>query len=248
MKFAEGGRKTLLRVACFWAPILWGICLSVPVRNDYLRLLMLTLPAVSLLGWLCATWSRPVVRYGLMAFLAALIGLFCLPERDSLSCDSLSQSYAASLRKYEGTTYHWGGETRTGIDCSGLIRAAMEDATFWEGLKRGDGRLIRHAANLWLHDESAQALGEGYRKLTVPVCLAKNLNELDYTVLKVGDLAIAGGGVHILAYLGDHRWIQADPGADKVIIEQAPSKNCWFSGAVKIVRWTLLQNGCLAET
>jgi hypothetical protein len=58
--------------------------------------------------------------------------------------------------------------------------------------------------------------------------------------VKVGDLAVAAHGLHILAYLGDGRWIQADPNAGKVIIEAVPSKNSWMQGPVKIVRWRVL--------
>jgi hypothetical protein len=69
---------------------------------------------------------------------------------------------------------------------------------------------------------------------------ATNLNALDHTQVQVGDMAIAGGGAHILAYLGERQWIQADPSAGKVIVETAPSKNGWFKGPVRIVRWECL--------
>jgi hypothetical protein len=52
-----------------------------------------------------------------------------------------------------------------------------------------------------------------------------------------GDMAVTNGGAHILAYLGDRKWIQADPSANKVIVESIPSNNGWFKRRVNIVRW-----------
>jgi hypothetical protein len=50
-------------------------------------------------------------------------------------------------------------------------------------------------------------------------------------------------GVHILAYLGDNHWIEADPTAHKVLIVQVPeSNNAWFNVPVRIVRWRTLSN------
>ena len=56
-------------------------------------------------------------------------------------------------------------------------------------------------------------------------------------------MAVTDDGLHVLAYLGDSTWIQADPNAKKVIKLKAPSTNEWFGVPVKLMRWeALLQN------
>jgi hypothetical protein len=57
-----------------------------------------------------------------------------------------------------------------------------------------------------------------------------------------GDLAVTRSGVHIMAYLGNKRWIEADPAAGSVITITAPSaNNSWFHTPMNIVRWGILQ-------
>jgi hypothetical protein len=52
-----------------------------------------------------------------------------------------------------------------------------------------------------------------------------------------GYLAVTKGGEHVMAYLGDNLWIEADPLAHRVITVWAPSqRNAWFHGPMKIVR------------
>jgi hypothetical protein len=64
------------------------------------------------------------------------------------------------------------------------------------------------------------------------------LNQSDYRPLQSGDVVVTQSGVHTLAYLGDCRWIEADPLAGAVITVQAPAaKNPWFEQPMKIVRW-----------
>ncbi len=45
-----------------------------------------------------------------------------------------------------------------------------------------------------------------------------------------------------MAYLGDNRWIEADPGIGRVVIVLVPSSdNGWFRTPMKIVRWNVLR-------
>lgn len=63
---------------------------------------------------------------------------------------------------------------------------------------------------------------------------------INSTILKFfpGDLAVTSNGIHIMAYLGDNRWIEADPGIRRVITVTVPAnENNWFRIPVNIVRW-----------
>ena len=39
----------------------------------------------------------------------------------------------------------------------------------------------------------------------------------DSSRLRPGDLAVTEDGVHVMAFLGDQRWIEADPDAKRVL-------------------------------
>jgi hypothetical protein len=83
-------------------------------------------------------------------------------------------------------------------------------------------------------------MGEG--QTVVLKIVAPQINLLDHATFQPGDLAVTDSGIHVLAYLGDQTWIEADPGVEKVILAKSPSQdNAWLSSPVKIVRWKLLQ-------
>ena len=88
----------------------------------------------------------------------------------------------------------------------------MRDALLAYGVRHGNGRAIREWVGQWWFDASARALAEGYRGYTVPVGMGGTIREMDYGKLRPGDLAVTVSGVHILAYAGGGRWIQADAG------------------------------------
>lgn len=58
--------------------------------------------------------------------------------------------------------------------------------------------------------------------------------------LEPGDFAVTSDGVHVLAYLGDRRWIQADPAAGEVVVDETPSDDRWFRAPVHVMRWVAL--------
>ena len=101
-----------------------------------------------------------------------------------------------------------------------------------------NGGEVRKAAEMWWHDSSARALRDGYRGWTTNVISAESINSLDHSVLRPGDIAVTANGVHVLAYTGDNVWIEADPGAGKVIKVAAPSEdNSWLKVPVQVLRW-----------
>jgi len=64
------------------------------------------------------------------------------------------------------------------------------------------------------------------------------INQADPSRFLPGDLAVTGDGSHVMAYLGESRWIEAHPDPGKVIVVKVPSSdNPRFQIPVKIVRW-----------
>ena len=122
------------------------------------------------------------------------------------------------------------------------MRRGMIDGLFIEGSRRLDPAMLRQSFDLWWHDCTANELKDGFRNLTVPVLATPSLNVLDHSRILPGDMAVTDSGAHVLAYVGDHRWIEADPYVGRVITVTAPAPgNVWFTGPMKIVRWHALE-------
>lgn len=156
--------------------------------------------------------------------------------------EALRTANVAALRAYESVSYRWGGENARGIDCSGLVRRGLIDACVTRGLATGNGVLLRHAAWLWWHDASASELGAGGAQTFVRF-EAASVQSIAPNDLLPGDLAVTRDGVHILAYLGDRRWIQADPQAGRVLVLSAETAdNRWLRVPVRVVRWKVLDS------
>jgi hypothetical protein len=184
-------------------------------------------------------WRRPRWRLAFFVPPAIALGLLFSP-RVPPDSERLRAAYVRALRRYEGTPYLWGGESRLGADCSGLVRRAMMDALIAEGFRRGDLADFRSAAALWWYDASAFAMGQQHQYRTLLVFEADNLNELSDPRLQPGDLAVVMDGKHVLAYLGGNQWIDADPQKGKTVIETVPSSVVWFTLNARIVRWRKL--------
>lgn len=199
---------------------------------------MVILSLLILIQALAAVWHWRRLRTLSLAVLGLMTAFLLLPGKRPISRVELGEEYLAELRSFEGVPYVWGGENRRGIDCSGLVRRAWADALLGHGIRHFDPALVRGAARIWWHDLSARALRDQERALTIRGLEAGSVNELDPAVLSPGDLVATQDGVHIMAYLGEARWVEADPGVDRVIVEQAPSsRNPWFATPVVLLRW-----------
>jgi len=225
---------------------LWGLSGALfaflwiyPIGNKLLRLIAITAGLIFFGGALWFWWGKKSVRYSLLAMFTLLLVLVLLPGR-AVAPDSLQHAYTQALNDFQGTRYIWGGENRQGIDCSGLVRQGMVDATFREGVVTLNGTLIRQSLALRWYDCSAEALKDGYRGFAVKLGETPALHKHDHSQLQSGDFAITSDGVHALAYLGNETWIEADPGAHKVILAKKGDANPWLARPVALMRWSVL--------
>ncbi|MBN2685793.1 MAG: C40 family peptidase [Pontiellaceae bacterium] len=240
-----------MKPADYWAfrriSILWFVGAAVllvvlfqPVSRSLFRLYIAAAIPALWLGAGLLVWRIRRLAYTIWvtALLAGII-LF-LPGKET-NPDQLRTEYLKQLRDYEGIQYVWGGENRRGIDCSGLVRRALIDSYFHIGITQANPRAVRTAIRLWWNDASAKALLDGHLELTVALGDAASINEIDVS-LQPGDLAVTTDGVHVLAYLGDQQWIEADPADLEVLIVNTPSDNIWFNTPVTLVRWKSLKS------
>jgi NlpC/P60 family len=216
------------------------VTLIVPAGNGAIRLLTVGLAIALWLGiaWLWRNWKAAIGGWLVVTLFS---GLFLLLPGAPADPNTLRVDYINSLKTYGDTKYIWGGENHWGIDCSGLIRQGLIRANFLRGIQSANPALVRSAFSMWWFDASAESLKDGYRQWTKPLFAAESINGIAINKLLPGDLAVTADGLHILAYIGDSQWIEADPGILKVITVKVPEpNNRWFQVPVKIVRWQQL--------
>ena len=213
-----------------------------PVSSRVTRFTGLALAFGVWFAFITLVWRQRLLRSALLGVTLLAAGFLTLPARTKQPTEILRADYLAGLQRYQGVAYYWGGETSRGIDCSGLVRRGLIDALFQRGIRSLDAGLVRRAISLWWHDCTASALGDQHRSLTMRVLDTPSLNALDHSQVLPGDLAVTRSGIHILAHVGNNRWIEADPGVGSVITVTAPSTdNSWFQTPMNIVRWSILQ-------
>jgi hypothetical protein len=133
-----------------------------PVGSGLLKAAWLACLAGAWAGLSMLAWRRRRLRTVAMAVPMIAAVPFLLPG-EAIDADELRREYVRRMARFEGTRYHWGGESSRGIDCSGLPRRALRDALLAYGLRHANGRAVRMGFAQWWHDASAQALGQGHR-------------------------------------------------------------------------------------
>lgn len=206
--------------------------------------LVLTLASVVFSILLGLSWFRRAFQT-LIAVIVVVIVLFVAaiffegnPDRERLR-----SAYRAELSNYRGSHYIWGGETHTGIDCSGLARVAFWKAISFEGVKQFHARLLGPENWLfWWRDLTAADFAAEKYGYTVPIGKIDQLADYDPKKLRVGDMAVTADGIHVLIYYGNSEWIEANPSDRGVVVNRADpgSKRYWFHCPVTLVRWWLL--------
>lgn len=198
--------------------VILGLLILIPYRNSLVRLTVIGLWGLADLGLLILLWRKKVWRSLLLLIVAGVIAFLLFPGRDKIDRERLRQRFVHRLEAYDGVGYVYGGENHRGIDCSGLVRAAMIRAMAEESLSTGDPALFRAALYLWWHDTNAIQLGKGANGLTVAIGSGAPIAMRSAQDLRAGDLAVTTTGSHVLACLGGSRWIEADPDIMRVHI------------------------------
>jgi NlpC/P60 family len=236
---SEGGMRRIALViwcVCFLALVaLWACPVVYRLNRAAMILLFILLWAGALWLWK-ARWVKAVCL-GLLT-IATLITLLPGSNPDPAR---LRADYVDGLKRYEGTPYVWGGENRLGIDCSGLVRRGLIDASLREGIACFNPGLIRQSFAMRWYDCSAKALMEEYRAQTHHLFRVESIQTLDHSRILPGDFGVTANGVHTLAYLGDSLWIEADPGPHKVVVVNAKEDVGWLRLPVQIMRWRIFE-------
>ena len=216
-----------------------GAVVWYPVRNGFTRWGMVALLAAGAISLLVLLWRRKAWRIGLLVIAGLVIAVGVMPGRQHDPV-ALRGAYVRALKNYVGTKYVWAGENGRGVDCSGLVRTAMMDALMREAARTANPALLREALWLWWHDASAREMDEGYKGRTI-LFGQLGIDQITPERLAPGELAIVSYGEHVLVYLGDYQWIEADPTDLRVEILDANSPSHWLKMNARFFRWQCLE-------
>ena len=231
-------RKTiiLLKLTILYLLAYCVIIIS-PIRTKLISLFILFSPITYLLVLLFILRKKLILKIIGSIVIVFTIILFSLKNR-CVSIEEIRNTYVIELIKYENTRYVWGGENINGIDCSGLVRKGMINALFKLGVRNLSSKYLYEAFKIYINDFSAKSIKEEYKNMFTKLLEIDNLNTFDHSQIMAGDILVTSNGVHTFAYVGNNKWIQADPGSNKVIVEAAPSKNNqWYEMKSVILRW-----------
>jgi len=236
-------KRGLVVSAVVWFAVLVGLMLY-PISTRTLRMAELAGLVFFWAVLLLLIWKIRPARLAWMLVTAMAAWFLLWPSSPPANQDRLRTLYLERLQAYINTPYVWGGEGILGIDCSGVVRKALVEALFIQGVRELNPASFRAACRLWWNDSTAAEMGKTSAGQTIFVREFRDVREAKPGEILPGDLAVTSSGIHVLAYLGDGRWINADPGAEKVCaIESSVSGPSWLDVPMKIVRWKWLAKG-----
>lgn len=237
----SNGKRLWLYLVLAVAVWIWTIWY--PVHNRPIQMATLTaiLAVIFIVAMILPNRARKFFMIGFVCLSAVFVISIVIGDRE-VDEAAFRNSFVDELRKQVGKTYVWGGEGFAGVDCSGLPRRAFRIACWKRGFLDLNPGLWRLAIQNWAFDASASAMKEEYRGETRNLGVeAASISTLNSNKVAPGDLAVTENGIHMLAYLGENRWIQADPGRGLVIIEDArTSENHWLNTPVEFLSWSIL--------
>ena len=186
--------------------------------------------------------AQPKTLYPAL-FILALIVLWTALGSKPPDIAGLRSGYIKELNAHIGRKYVWGGETSAGIDCSGLARVALWQAMLKEGIRQFNPRLLGLTLwKFWWRDMSVRDMAESRYDYTVKLGTVPKLAGNDCSGYQPGDLAVVGE-YHVLIYLGQDKWIEANPDDGKVAVNTSDesSKRPYFNTPVTLMRWWILR-------
>lgn len=227
----------------------WLAMVVQPIHARITCVATLALAALAWVAWLRVPKARkPALVLGQVIILAGMLMMW-LPGNPASNRDALAARFVLRLDQTAGWRYQRAGENRLGVDCSGLVRHAWRIALWQEAWNQRHAGWAREAVHNWWFDAGARAMGEEYQGRTRKVMDAPSLDAARTGPLQPGDLAVTLQENHLLAHLGEGRWIQADPSARRVtILDPGQVERAWANIPMRIVRWRELSEAWFRRT